>query len=219
MSRAPAQRVPEQRAPEQRAPRAPEEKTNEPRPSEPIRIGIVVARYLEDVTWTEQFNNVVIYNKGQRLDVAHRLLPNVGREGHTYYTHICKNYHDLDDYTIFLQGNPFDHSAHIVDQIHAFTASPQGDFLFLSDNVLQCNLKGCDHHAKIPLIDVYERLFGVRKEELNFEFGAGAQFIVSKKQILARPLSFYTKIVSMLATSNNPSEGYVIERFHKLIFE
>ena len=31
-------------------------------------------------------------------------LPNVGRESHTYLTHIVTQYDDLSDYTIFFQG-------------------------------------------------------------------------------------------------------------------
>jgi hypothetical protein len=32
----------------------------------------------------------------------------------------------------------------------------------------------------IPLIKVYEQIFGIKKTNLQFYFGAGAQFIVSK---------------------------------------
>ena len=63
----------------------------------------------------------------------------------------------------------------------------------------------------------YEKLFGERKENMEFIFGAGAQFIVSKKKILQKPKTFYLKIIKMLEYSKNPIEGFVIERFHKLI--
>ncbi len=53
---------------------------------------------------------------------------------------------------------------------------------------------------------------------MKFKFGAGAQFIVSKKNILQRPKEFYLKIIEMLENDINPIEGFVIERFHKLIF-
>ena len=92
------------------------------------------------------------------------------------------------------------------------------DFGFLSERVLDCNLKGCPHHGGLPLIETYEKLFGERNENMNFIFGAGAQFIVSKKKILQRPKEFYLKIVEMLDKNINPIEGFVIERFHKLIF-
>jgi len=92
------------------------------------------------------------------------------------------------------------------------------DLEFLSEHVLNCNLTGCDYHPGLPLIETYEKLFDEKKEILEFQFGAGAQFIVSKKTILQRPKEFYLKIVEMLKNEINPSEGYVIERFHKLIF-
>ena len=54
---------------------------------------------------------------------------------------------------------------------------------------------------------------------MDFIFGAGAQFIVSKKQIKNNPKDFYLKIIKMLEKDIDPIEGYVIERFHKLIFQ
>ena len=56
------------------------------------------------------------------------------------------------------------------------------------------------------------------KTNFNFKFGAGAQFIVSRNQILKRPKEFYLKLIKLLEYSVNPMEGYVIERFHKIIF-
>jgi len=58
-----------------------------------------------------------------------------------------------------------------------------------------------------------------KKEYMEFKFGAGAQFIVSKKCILNKPKVFYSKIVEMLQNDINPIEGFVIERFHKIIFD
>ena len=93
------------------------------------------------------------------------------------------------------------------------------DFEFLSDEILNCNLSGCKRHAKIPLINVYEKLFNEKKKNMEFVFGAGGQFIVSKKNILKRPKSFYLKIIEMLQHNINPIEGYVIERFHSIILK
>jgi hypothetical protein len=48
--------------------------------------------------------------------------------------------------------------------------------------------------------------------------GSGAQFIVSREQILKRPREFYEKIVKLLEYDINPIEGFVIERLHCIIF-
>jgi len=187
-----------------------------------MNYSIVVARYNEDLKWTKQFSNVIIYNKGTSLtDYFNEiLLNNVGREGHTYYKHIYDNYDNLADYTIFLQGNPFDHSPNIISNLNNYINNKDLsiDFEFLSEKIIDCNLIGCRHHKGIPLIETYEKLFDERKEKMNFKFGAGAQFIVSKKNILQRPKNFYLKIIVMLENNINPIEGFVIERFHNLIF-
>jgi len=184
---------------------------------------IVVARYNENVEWSKQFPNVIVYNKGNKLNDGYNeiLLPNLGREGHTYYKHICDNYDNLTDYIIFLQGNPFDHSPNIISNLNEYINSTDLNinFEFLSEKILDCNLQGCIYHQKIPLIDTYEKIFNVRKEYMKFKFGAGAQFIVSKKCVLNRPKTFYNKIVEILQNDIDPIEGFVIERFHKIIFE
>jgi hypothetical protein len=187
-----------------------------------MKVCIVVARYNENLEWSKQFLNVIIYNKGTPLtnDFNQILLNNVGREGHTYYKHIYDNYDNLAEYTIFLQGNPFDHSPNIISNLNKYINNTELsiDFEFLSEYISDCNLNGCVHHSGLPLIDVYEKLFDEKKTYMKFKFGAGAQFIVSKKTILQRPKEFYLKIVEMLENDINPIEGFVIERFHKLIF-
>lgn len=187
-----------------------------------MTFSIVVARYQENTNWSKSFPNVTIYNKGTPMHNEQNVvpLPNVGREGHTYYKYICDHYDDLPDYVAFLQGNPFDHSPNILDDLEKGFGKGKIDtpFKFLSDRVLNCNLNGCKYHSGLPLKEVYQKLFGQNKEDLAFDFGAGAQFIVSKTNILRHPRSFYSSIVDMLSHHVNPIEGFVIERFHKLIF-
>lgn len=117
---------------------------------------------------------------------------------------------------IFL-SHAFDHSPNIISNLKDyFNKDLSIDFEVLSERILNSNLSGCPYHGEIPLIETYEILFDERKNELEFQFGAGAQFIVSKQKILQRPKQFYLKIVEMLDKDINPIEGY--ERFHKLIF-
>src|SRR3990172_8526056 len=71
----------------------------------PTNTQMVIARHKEDTTWSNQFPNKVIYNKYS----GNNLLPNVGRESHTYLHHIIENHHDLADITIFCQGSTAEH--------------------------------------------------------------------------------------------------------------
>ena len=70
-----------------------------------MKFCIVVARFNEDLEWTKQFSNVIVYNKGTTIEDFNQIcLTNVGREGHTYYKHI---YDNLADYTIFFTRKSF----------------------------------------------------------------------------------------------------------------
>ena len=187
-------------------------------------IEIVVARYNEDVAWTKQYPNVVIYNKGDDdLDDTYpnvKNLKNVGREGHTYYTHIYENYYNLSDYTIFLQGNPDDHVTNVIEKINRFY---DDDFLeidveYLGRDNYKYKLSGDSMFKDVPLKKIYSKLFGKAPEDKDMTYNAGAHFIVSKERILKRPREFYLKIIDMLKHDINPIEGHAIERFHKLIF-
>uniref|UniRef100_A0A6C0L5X8 Uncharacterized protein n=1 Tax=viral metagenome TaxID=1070528 RepID=A0A6C0L5X8_9ZZZZ len=189
---------------------------------------IVIARYNEPVEWTRKFS-VTIYNKGPPTPYETIPLPNVGREGHTYYTHIYNNYYTLADTTVFLQGNPFDHSPNILEKLRELSKRKCVGFEYLSEKVYQSNTWECPYHAGLPLSRVYEELFGLSQVGgmckwltgrfyMPFEFGAGAQFAVTRERIHRRPREFYLKIIKMLEGSVNPVEGFVIERFHGMVF-
>jgi hypothetical protein len=185
-----------------------------------MTLDIVVARYNEEVEWTKTFSRVFLYNKGESLPEYREIrLPNVGKEGHTYYTHICENYDNLADYTAFVQGNPFDPFPNLIQHLQRFMETPPTfSFEPLGTILFCCNLSGCNFHQDLPLKKIYEHLFE-EKEDFAFTFYGGAQFIVSKEQIRKRPKSFYQKIVNLLNKEVNPIEGYVIERFHPFVFK
>jgi hypothetical protein len=186
---------------------------------------IIVARYNEDIEWTKQFPNVIVYNKGNKLDDDYNaiVLPNVGREGHTYYKYICDNYENLADHTIFLQGTPFDHSPNIIHNLTYLINNTDFsiDFLFLSEDIHHSSLDvQCENYYVVcnNIHKTWERVFGLKPVNQECIFGAGAQFIVSKKNILKKPKEFYENIVKMLDYDINPVEGYDIERLHNYIF-
>jgi len=190
---------------------------------------IVVSRYKEDIKWTFSFPNVVLYNKGPPIPDLYTIpLANVGREGHTYYQYIIDHYDELDDYTAFLQGNPFDHSPNIMRTLSSYIDGTKTfkDFAYLSEHSAPTNCKRCPLWNKIPMKEVYDYLFhdcpqriaAERKRSWNITFGPGAQFIVSRERILARPREFYQRVIRLLEYSSDPIEGHAIERYHSLIF-
>ena len=188
---------------------------------------VVVARYNEDVEWTKKFPNVIVYNKGNKLDNSYNevFLNNVGREGHTYYKYICDNYDNLAEYTIFLQGRPFDHSPNIIYNLTKYINNINNkelsiDFEYLSEQIYHSSLdiERVGNWQCKNIHKNWERVFGVNSDNQECVFGSGAQFIVSKKNILKNTKEFYENIIKMLDYDIDPLEGHDIERFHKYIF-
>jgi len=181
----------------------------------------VVARYQENIDWTNGVSDCIIYNKGQDVpDTKHPVisLPNIGREGHTYLHHIIQNYDNLDDYTCFVQGYPFDHTPDL--ERHLKSIDQSSSFYYISKHVYKINLSHdpTDFSLHSLLISNYEKVFGTHKTDHSFIFGAGAQFIVSRDTIRSRSKDFYENLITLLDHHVNPPEGFVIERFWGMIF-
>ncbi len=191
-----------------------------------MTIQYVIARYQEDISWANSVSNCIIYNKStSQPNTIHPVvsLPNVGREGHTYLHHIISNYDKLDDYTVFLQGYPFDHSPQLEDKLKNFVKQIDEEkkeipFEYISQKIVSSNIERCPCDITLNLIPTYKAVFGLDKTTHPFTFGAGAQFIVSKNTILSRPKSFYENMIKLLDYDVNPSEGFIIERFWNMIF-
>jgi hypothetical protein len=91
-------------------------------------VSLVVARYMEDIQWVLAYNDIaIVYNKSsssdsnekkKELDISFKnvvKLPNVGREGHTYLSHMIINYDNIiSQRTIFVQASPFEHNPTIL---------------------------------------------------------------------------------------------------------
>lgn len=159
-------------------------------------IEFVIAKYKEDMSWTKDLapHIVTIYDKSTGE------LPNVGREAHTYLYHIVKNYDKLNDVTVFLQGNPFDH------------VTLEGD--------LNTNVQSYSFDKTEPFFNTrrffertrlcnrtYRIMFGYDPGDLYFS--NGAMWIVQKQDILARPLEFYQRLFEHLCIPRSYNEDGV----------
>ncbi|MCG2590346.1 hypothetical protein [Rhodohalobacter sulfatireducens] len=99
---------------------------------------LVIARYKENISWVKHVPDsfdIIIYNKSKRLPLFQKLLcklndriqvvhiPNCGREAETYLRYVKETaeYGDPESYTVFCQGNPFEHSPdflQLLNRVH-----------------------------------------------------------------------------------------------------
>ena len=101
-------------------------------------LDIVVSRYNENLEWCKPYAEMcVVYNKGEPLKnnfgYKIRHLKNVGRESHTYLSHIVYNWDSLNEYTMFLQGG---HIGHGQEKPHMFEGIDVDDYINIENDVV-----------------------------------------------------------------------------------
>ncbi|MFV0339748.1 MAG: UDP-galactopyranose mutase [Parachlamydiaceae bacterium] len=187
------------------------------------KFSIVVAKYKEDVSWALKYKDeheLYIYNKSEEpfnaSGVKVKQLPNIGRESHTYLTHIIEHYHELSDYVIFSQGKHDEHAPnfHLLFSAGAgfrpFTYQPNFRLDYWSHD-LTPNQDDFNFEQWLKKYIVQDPLPPVIPVSL------GATFCVTRDYILSRPLEYYKKLIQQL-NSFNPEVGHFFERAWFYIF-
>jgi hypothetical protein len=190
-------------------------------------VNIIVAKYNENVEWTKKLNHkVTIYDKSDHPIEGSIKLKNVGREGETFLYHIVNNYHNLDEVTVFLQGNPFEHLQLLV----GWRAQLTNDELDVVVNKMNIEINdNCDFTTFYQVLyNVPNGTNGVNTKSAciqyygenydNFTVSPGAQYIVPKKNILSRPFEFWKKLHSAMF-NNEELNGYCQELLWYLAYK
>lgn len=186
-------------------------------------VDVVVAKHREDVSWLGGLpHRTYVYDKsGTPTAEGYISLENKYREAGTYLHHIIQNFHDLGDFVIFLQGNPFDH-----------TKLPRHEFLnrlgtnplsLLDDGAWKIHTNNGngrpDHFMDLPVDGMYMQLTGETSPLPAYRFRAGAQYMVSREKIHSRGIEFYQGLYDSM--TDVMAEGmcpWTLERLWPIIF-
>ena len=202
---------------------------------------LIISRFNENLDWLKAYKNfnIVIYNKGDTIlsNSFNNIIniDNVGRESHTWLYHIVENYQNLNDITIFLQGN--------IHDLNCIAYLNPNDYLKNIDKygfaVSRFGLLGPFHwgwNVGIEKDKKYKREWlnnEISKSELGFRNFAkklfpeiplfvatsyGGCFAVKKETICQHNIIFYEKLLNLLSKSKNPIEGHYMERLWCYIF-
>lgn len=180
---------------------------------------LVIARYNENIDWipTDIDWKLTVYNKQSGTN----LLPNVGRESHTYFHHIVHNYNALADWTIFTQAAPAEHHGYNGDtaMMAIINLLRTRDFPFTSGYLplVQVCFTISANSDQLEVIKVAKEI-GIQPSDVKEYFFPNGIFSVSKDVILNHSKEFYEKCLNLLTTSDNPPNGYYFERLWPTIF-
>ena len=203
---------------------------------------LVVSLWRENPDWilnVPDHWDITIYVKDWRwnLEYIGRLrtlgeviiLPNVGRESHTWLYHMINNYDSLDDLTLFVQGHPFDHCPHMMRVLFcrnlleikklAMTQWEHNRYVSRADlgyvglgiswpvhlhshTRTKWEKKECE---KIPM--VWRTAFGDSKLPEVFNAVYGAQFAISREMIRSLPLDLYQRLMNL---HDGSKDNYIV---------
>lgn len=170
---------------------------------------LVVAKYQEDIAWTEQANvdEVFIVEKGVHY-------PNTGRESSSYLWYIIEHYDDLDGVYFFVQGSPFVH----VD-IYQELKNKYGDFRWFDNLTFECTMDG----APYGVLDISAFLKACRLDYDHpiLKYRCSAQFMISSKRLQSKPKKYYEKILNVVESTPDGHQGPPKEQgaYGALLFE
>jgi len=205
-------------------------------------IKLIIAKYRENIDWIAKLGyDYVVYDKGGNAAENSIILPNIGREAHTYLTHIVREYDSLAEVNVFMQGNPFDHiddqgngsvetlRSMIEDVVER--AVPFKGFAWFK---LKCDNLGQPHDLRkpenegrwsgwgkdIPLGKVFEQLFEAQFPKQIVVRAPTGIFSVTGERIRTRPKQFYEYALQMV--ENDPDDmnntGHALERLWQHVF-
>ncbi len=182
---------------------------------------IVVARYKEDISWLDGYKHVKIYNKHSGPNI----LPNIGKESHTYLQYIIENYYNLPEIVFFTQGTISDHTQRDVSYFINIKENHSTELLIDKDVMRDLDENGhtLDREnatrGNLGFQDWFKKNINNDVSDFdNLKWFVHAIFSVRRHKIESRPIEYYKNLILQIQPTQNPEEGYFFERSWYYIF-
>lgn len=194
-----------------------------------------ISHYDGDLSWVKYIkkSKYIIYNKSNNIledEFYSKEINNFGYNLYSYLLYICENYENLPDTIVFCKDNVF--KRHITEEI----------FVKLLKNNIFTSLEDINYFEKKSLINIlvsdhgfieinnswYKNYFPrkyfsdfnnfynfIFKSDSNpqfIKFAPGANYILTKENILLRSKNFYANLIRFLEHSNLSCESHFLER-------
>ena len=181
----------------------------------------------------DEFNVNIINKSGVELidlfpNCKQIMSDNIGREGHSYLTHIINNYDNLADLTIFMQDDFYNHLFRLSYFFDKLNENMDKEFY-----QFPCSWRVGDGYSTFsrPVINGYVDLittqpdsFSVKKFAEKFELNLPSHYVsetcafffVKKERILRHSKEKYKNILDWLLTFDG--NGYTLEHAWTIVF-
>lgn len=170
---------------------------------------LVIAHYTENLDWIKSVPprlSIRIYSKGPSPPGNFTTLENIGRESQTYLHHIVHNYKNLPEWTVFSQGDPFEHSSNFLQLLAANPCStsfesqnlfiPLGRLYNHMTYAVEC-LGDFEQRRYKSVIKLWNLIHPKLPAPRSLITVYGAIFAVHRAAIQYRSLSFYEYLLDL----------------------
>ena len=191
-----------------------------------VRMDIVIAREKEPVHSLLEYidsptTRVFVYNQGRdqllfsddRVRTINGVAP-MGKEARAYLLHIVENYNNLGELVVFLRGNPF---AHMNRTWHGKTfsgmvnGSEEGP---VQPRMMLDEANAPRHQARVDVHGASRMVLGTAMT--SYRFSAGAQYAVTRKRLLERPLGWWKRMLQLVI--DDDVNAWEMERLWMYVF-
>lgn len=229
---------------------------------ETSQVEIVIARYKETLDFLKdpiiRGKKITIYNKGNDTDfylskesevneaketdkfqqVKIVNLPNVGREMHSYFTHILENYDTLMDAVVFLPGSAdlknkkarmreiFEKLPNLQKSYFNCSFSDKKGLAAFQIDTYKCTHPQNSQDCQTTIEKSEVRPFGIWFEkylpEGNLQtmcMNYNSIFMVTREDIQKQPKMYYQTLMEQVDKSNNPEVVHFLERSWGQVFQ
>jgi hypothetical protein len=179
-------------------------------------IVLVVARFNEDVSWLGRLFPDLdrwVVEKGTSSEWGTEQRPNVGREAETWAAFFADHYDELPEWSVCLQGKPWDHVTEDEVAMTVKRLNGQTGFSPLGMYSAWCDIEQPDH-ARLPLLEWWNRLFPVAPP-LRFCVTYGGQFAVHRDVVRRRTRQWWARTAGLIQTYE---DACCLERLWPQIF-
>lgn len=182
---------------------------------------IVTSHYNEDLQWLEDTDKSVVLCSKKLESVNCPVSKNVGNECTSYLKFIIENYDNLPEFVAFIHGheNAWHQKGNLLDLIYNNAKYKEYDFISLNNFFIDDRNLGNGMMVSIhELWDKYFRPYLKRDPPERVLHDCCAQFIVSKKRILALPKDAYETWYNLFLEDKIWRLGYSFEYIWHVIF-
>eukprot|EP00470_Lotharella_oceanica_P016961 CAMPEP_0170180050 /NCGR_PEP_ID=MMETSP0040_2-20121228/20270_1 /TAXON_ID=641309 /ORGANISM="Lotharella oceanica, Strain CCMP622" /LENGTH=278 /DNA_ID=CAMNT_0010424503 /DNA_START=63 /DNA_END=899 /DNA_ORIENTATION=- len=189
---------------------------------------VVVSRYGEDITWTDDVKHPVIVYEKETPSAAYNTPKNKAKEASSYLQFLSEQYNNLPEHVAFTHGSDtsWHHRGYLRNKLNVVALPATKPYKSFNRNRLNSIAKHPQHyfpHLPVYWSETLEPYFGPMDKlgDFTLNYKGSAQFLVPRWAIQARPQRLFQELYdwSMTTTMEDFWSSRMLEYTWHVLFD